>query len=236
MKVDLTHMLCEALLLPPLRCSVLCLLGSPLIDVCFPSWFSLRLILTCCCSGWFQKLWRHVITNRWKVGMHPLVYLFKCTVYFSIRCFPVSLCMPLMPDAWRLEHVCPSTFLHMHNNVLRVHDFMHVQILTLSSYQICAFGWHAYASLRESVYMYFLSEIILPRCESRIWPAGSLSNIQTSLGEVRSWMWYWIKESTTPILSLPIDALGLSGYHSNHLYFRLSLHCVSWLFFYISYK
>ena len=42
----------------------------------------------------------------------------------------------------------------MHINVLPVHDFMHVQITTLSPYQICAFGRHAYASFCESVYMY----------------------------------------------------------------------------------
>jgi len=56
-----------------------------------------------------------------------------------------------------------------------------------------------------------------------VWPAGSHSNTQASLGEARSWMLYWIRESMIPTLLLPLGAQGLSGCHSNHLWFRLAL-------------
>jgi hypothetical protein len=56
-----------------------------------------------------------------------------------------------------------------------------------------------------------------------VWLAGSLSNTQASLEEARSWMLYWIRESMIPTLLLRLGAQGLSGYHSNHLWFRLAL-------------
>ena len=77
MQVDLTHMLCEVLLLPPLRCSVLCLLGRPLMDVCVPSWlvflaYNPDLLLFWVVSEALASLYRKSLEGRRVYVLHPL--------------------------------------------------------------------------------------------------------------------------------------------------------------------
>lgn len=73
------------------------------MDVCVPSCFFLAynpdLLLFWVVSEALASLYRKLLEGRRMYVLHPLVNLFKCTLYFSIRYFPVSLLMPSMPGA-----------------------------------------------------------------------------------------------------------------------------------------
>ena len=121
---------------------------------------------------------------------------YLCAYAFGARCF---------------GHVCACTLLFMCIIVLSVNAFVR----------------HAYSSLCVCVYrrlcLHYCVKFYYHIVSFGVWPAGSHSNTQASLGEARSWMLYWIRESMIPTLLLPLGAQGLSGCHSNHLWFRLAL-------------
>lgn len=113
--VDLTHMLCEALLLPPLRCSVFCLLGS--WNACVP-WFSGPWILTCCSLGLFQELWRHLLSNRWKVGVFGCIsfvkFHFICVPDLRMHTRSIGVCLPVCARALMCHRcLCMLALAHM---------------------------------------------------------------------------------------------------------------------------
>jgi hypothetical protein len=139
------------------------------------------------------------------------------TLDFSILCLPISVHTPLVLGALDMFVLARSCICASLSCLFNAHADSRSVIL--SDLCICA------SCLCISLCVYVYRCLCLHYCLKSyyrivsfgVWPAGYHSNTQASLGEARSWMLYWIRESMIPTLLLPLGAQGLSGCHSNHL-------------------
>lgn len=92
----------------------------------------------------------------------------------------------------------------------------------IRSVHLCVIPMHLFVHMCVDAFFLHCSKFYYRIVSFEVWSAESLSNTQAYLEEVRNWMLYWIRESMIPTSLLPLGAQGLSGYHSNHLYFRLA--------------